>query len=152
MKNMKYRILSIIIIMFLLIQFVQPLIFNSISIAATQQEVYDVILFWGQSNMTGYCGLYNTDAKAQQKGSNNEAKADPRYNYSDSSSVRNYSQKTGIDEEILSNSQQMNWVKITQEPNTVFDYVYSTNKLTEITENTKYIGETLKYNKNTNKL
>ena len=52
--------------MFLLIQFVQPLIFNSISIAATQQEVYDVILFWGQSNMTGYCGLYNTDAKAQQ--------------------------------------------------------------------------------------
>ena len=152
MKNKKYRILSIIIIMFLLIQFVQPLIFNSISIAATQQEVYDVILFWGQSNMTGYCGLYNTDAKAQQKGSNNEAKADPRYNYSDSSSVRNYSQKTGIDEEFLSNSQQMNWVKITQEPNTVFDYVYSTNKLTEITENTKYIGETLKYNKNTKKL
>ena len=151
MKNMKFRMTSIVIIFFILIQFIEPLMFNSISIATTQ-EVYDVILFWGQSNMTGYCGLYNTDAKAQQKGSNNEAKADPRYNYSDSSSVRNYSQKTGIDEEFLSNSQQMNWVKITQEPNTVFDYVYSTNKLTELTENTKYVGEILKYNKNTKKL
>ena len=79
MKNMKYKITSILIIFFILIQFVEPLLFNSISIATTQ-EVYDVILFWGQSNMTGYCGLYNTDAKAQQKGSNNEAKADPRYN------------------------------------------------------------------------
>ena len=154
MKNEKYK--NKIIIAFFIIQLIGTMLFNNAIVKAetlsTSQEKYDVILFWGQSNMTGYCGLYNTDEKAKQKGSNNEIKADPRYNYLDNNSVTDYANKTGIDKEFLSKSVQMNYVKISQEANTVFDYNYITNSLVELNENTKYIGELLKYDSTSKKL
>ena len=152
MNKIKIRFISILTIFLILIQFIIPFTFNNISSAATNKDVYDVILFWGQSNMTGYCGKYDTDAKAEEKGSNNESKPDPRYTYSNSSSVSAYSTKSGIDKEFLSNSVQMNWVKISQTSNTVYDYKYTTNKLVELTADTKNLGEKLIYNSSSKKL
>ena len=152
MKNLKYKFINMVIIV-LLIQIINLLVFNCISIATTEdiKDTYDVILFWGQSNMTGYCGLYDAK-KAKENGTKNETERDKRYEYWDSNSVNNYSKKTGIDKEFLANSVQMNWVKISQEKNTVFDYNYENNKLIELNENTQKIGELLKYDSGSKKL
>ena len=117
MKQISIKLINIIIIFSILIQLMTPLRFINISYASADEDIYDVILFWGQSNMVGYCGLYNTDALAQSHSSNNEAKPDPRYNYSSASSVATYSNKSGIDPIFLANSEKMNYVKIEQTPN-----------------------------------
>ena len=152
MKQISIKLIDIIIISSILIQLMTPLSLINISYASTDEDIYDVILFWGQSNMVGYCGLYNTDALAQSHSSNNEAKPDPRYNYSNTSSVAAYSNKSGIDPIFLANSEKMNYVKIEQTPNTVYEYKYLDNKLNEITANTKTFGERLLYNSTTKKL
>ena len=153
MKNLKYKFINMVIIV-LLIQIINLLVFNCISIATTGdiKDTYDVILFWGQSNMTGYCGLNYDEETANRHQANIETKRDYRYKYQDSNSVNNYSKKTGIDKEFLANSVQMNWVKISQEKNTVFDYNYLNNKLIELNENTQKVGELLKYDSGSKKL
>lgn len=127
-KTIKFLVILFIII-FISIQF----LFSKPSYTSSE-DVYDVILFWGQSNMVGYCG--NKDY---------EKSPDYRYTYTDSSSVKAYSKKSGIDENFLANSVRMNYVKINQTPNTVYEYVYSQNKLSEITENTENFGERMIY-------
>lgn len=108
---------------------------------ASNKDVYDVVLFWGQSNMVGCCGLKK-----------NEHLKDTRFISSSPESVKLFSQKTGIDMKLLSECGQMNWIKIKQIKNTAFDYVYTTNSLQEITADTKKIGERLKYNNVSKKL
>ncbi len=141
MKKIKHIfIIMILTIVFYLIS-VQILINKSNTVNAQDADIYDVILFWGQSNMVGTCGLRDT-----------EKEKDTRYNYKDNESVSQFSKITGISEEILRNSKTMNHINITQESETAFEYLYMSNTLQEITENTKILGESLKYNKATKKL
>lgn len=141
MKKIKYIfIITILTIIFYLIS-TQILISNSNTVNAQDSDIYDVILFWGQSNMVGLCGLRNT-----------EKEKDTRYNYEDSESVSEFSKITGINNEILQNSETMNHINIIQESETVFEYMYTSNTLQEITENTEILGESLKYNNDTKKL
>ena len=135
---MKQKI-CIILIFLIIFQIIYPCCISKAD--NSDEDIYDVVLFWGQSNMTGYCGIYD-----------NEKVADSRYDLNDINSIKNYSNKTGIDEDILSKSVQMNWVKVNQSSNTAYEYVYSNNNLKEINENTQILGEQLIYNSSTNKL
>jgi len=140
-KTSKYRIISITLIVCILSQFIVPFNISNSANEIEEQDVYDVILFWGQSNMVGSCGLKE-----------NEKLADTRYEYNNSSSVDTFSNKTGIDKGILSRSEKMNFVKVKQEENTVFEYNYINDKIVELTENTKKLGEKLIYNSQSGKL
>lgn len=117
-----------------LIQFIAPLNISN----ANDEDIYDVILFWGQSNMVGYAGMHEE-----------ERDADKRYDYTNEESVAEFSKKTGIDQEILSNSVQIAWTKVQQVSNTAYEYQYSTNSLVELTEETNKIGERLCYSNGT---
>ena len=108
---------------------------------ASNNDKYDVILFWGQSNMVGYCGAKK-----------NELLKDTRFDPSSQDSVKLFSQKTGIETDILSQCVQMNRVRIKQIKNSAYDYIYTTNSLQEITADTKKLGEKLRYNAKTKKL
>ena len=136
MKNdrIKKQLIIIFILSFLCVQFFAHFVFVKPSYTSNE-DVYDVILFWGQSNMVGSCGNRTY-----------EKSADTRYTNTNSSSVKAYSKKSGIDETFLSNSVRMNYVKITQTPNTVYEYNYLQNSLNEINQNTEYLGEKLVYN------
>lgn len=102
---------------------------------AYSSDIYDVILFWGQSNMVGYCGLKQ-----------NERVKDIRFDFTNLNDVDEYSKISGIDKRILSGNLQMNWVQINHKPNTAYEYIYSSDNLVQITDNTKVLGEKLKYN------
>ena len=122
------------IICFLVCHFVN----NSI---AQRNDIYDVVLFWGQSNMVGYCGVKQ-----------NECVKDIRFDSSDSNEINKFSRITGIDANILSCSKQENWIQIKPETNTAYEYMYLSDSLKPITEETEVLGEKLKYNLNTNEL
>ena len=138
MKNIKVRIISFMTIFCILSQFIIP--FN-ISNSSNSEEIYDVILFWGQSNMVGYCGK-----------NENEKQADTRYDYMDSNSVKNFSSKTGIEKEFFANSSKMNFTKVKPKDNTAYEYKYTTDSLVEITEKTEKLGQKLLYNSSSKKL
>lgn len=106
----------------------------------TPPDIYDVILFWGQSNMVGFCGLSDTSSVTY-----GEKIKDKRYDYTNAESVATFSKKTGIDEEYIKNSEKMNYVRIKQVDNTIYEYKFLSNKLEEITEDTKLYGEKLSY-------
>ena len=100
------------------------------SVVVPKQDVYDVILFWGQSNMVGSC--YTTK--------------ETRFIPTNTTSVNSFSKLSGIDADILKqNTAYKNVIKITQKPNTVFEYMYSNNSLVEITAGRQQYGENLKY-------
>ena len=81
-------------------------------------DIYDVILFFGQSNMVGY----TTHAK--------ETRFDPK----NITSVENFSKMSGISKDILKNvGEYRDQVKTVQQPGTVYMYKYSTNSFEEIT-------------------
>ena len=61
MKNIKVQIISFMTIFCILSQFIIP--FN-ISNSSNSEEIYDVILFWGESNILGGCGT-NTLEESQ---------------------------------------------------------------------------------------
>ena len=153
MSKLKIKYISILIIFLILAQFVMTLHFYNISFAENTQDIYDVILFWGQSNMMGCCGVFDGETRQSGETTRKErSEPDPRYDRSDSNSVASFSNMTGISQEFLINAEKMNFVKIAQTPETVYEYQYTTNKLIELTENTQYIGEDLVYNSNTKKL
>ena len=105
-------------------------IFNNVNSTASsdQEDIYDVILFWGQSNMVG----------------TSSSVAENRYNPSDLDSVKNFSEITGIDQEILKNNgANRDYVNIEQEANTVFEYMYNSNSLEEIKGSRTSLGEHL---------
>ena len=109
----------------------------------SEEEIYDVILFWGQSNMTGYCG---------SKSKNGEKEKEKRYDYKDEESVQKFSKITGISTEILRIGTEVNHINVDLNPNVAYDYKYSSNELVEITSNTYSLGEMLKYNPETKEL
>lgn len=132
----RFRMINVFVFIFL-IQLIVPLNLSK----ANQEDVYDVILFWGQSNMVGFAGM-NED----------EGYPDKRYDYTNEESVTEFSKKTGIDQEILSNSVQIAWTKVQQVPHTAYEYQYSTNSLVELTDEVNKIGERLCYNNTSGKL
>ena len=140
MKNIRIKIINFMLLFSIISQIIVP--FNiSNSSNSEDEEIYDVILFWGQSNMVGYCGTKD-----------NEKQADTRYNSSDLNSIKSFSNKTGIDKEILANSVRMNYTKVKQESDTAYEYKYTTNSLEKLTEGTQALGEKLVYNSTTKKL
>lgn len=139
---------KIINIMFLIIISLFILSFYNITLAAentpSEEDIYDVVLFWGQSNMTGYAGRYSWEKEADSRIT--------KYG------IDNFSNLTGINKNIIENTVAVNYVKIKQTPNTVFEYMYSEklNKdgktrgyLKELNENTINIGQKLTYNPQT---
>lgn len=136
----KNFILLKINIIFILIICIQILLNLNCEYAASE-DIYDVILFWGQSNMVG-----------SFKGVIEGQKPDDRYNNKDENSIKDFSKKTGIDIEILRNTEAIGWTKTFQEKNTVYEYKYIQNDIIELNENTKRLGERLKYNLDTTKL
>ena len=56
MNKLKLKKASFTILFLMLIQVLIPIVFNLKTYAATaNDDIYDVILFWGQSNMVGSC-------------------------------------------------------------------------------------------------
>lgn len=102
---------------------------------AYSSDIYDVVLFWGQSNMVGYCGLKQS-----------ERVRDERFDFTNFNDVDKYSKISGIERKILSGNRQMNWVQIKSKGNTAYEYVYSLDYLVQLTDDTKVLGEKLKYN------
>ena len=89
-------------------------------------DIYDVILFFGQSNMVGY----TTHAK--------ETRFDPK----NITSVENFSKISGISKDILKNvGEYRDQVKTVQQLGTAYIYKYSTNSFEEITTSISEAGE-----------
>jgi len=106
------------------------LFFRPESYANGEEDIYDVILFWGQSNMVG-CANSNPEE---------------RYNPLDENSIQGYSKDTGIDKDILAcNGKNRNEIKIVQQPKTVYEYLYGENTLREMHTNMVNMGERLYY-------
>lgn len=133
MKNIKCLFYSIIIILFIM------LISVNAPVYATEEDVYDVILFWGQSNMTGYAGKYEIERTDDKQAEINKIGIDK------------YSKITGIRKEILENTVSTAYTKVEQIPGTAFEYIYSEDggSLQELNADTKRLGQYLTYNPTT---
>ena len=140
MKKMFTKVFFIILCI-LLITIQNPQYFN-LNVNAASKDIYDVILFWGQSNMLGKCGKITDEF--------DETLPDSRYKGKNRKfTYTKYSKLTKIDKTFLSNAVQLNYVKIEQKKNSVFEYNYLSNKLVPITAKTKKLGEALEYNTDT---
>ena len=107
-------------------------------VKADSNLIYDVVLFWGQSNMVGYAGIKEP-----------EKQRDTRYDYTDNNSIKRFASETQISPMLLQNSTQMNYTKINQTSQTAYEYLYESNTLKELDSSTNIIGEKLKYDVNT---
>lgn len=111
--------------------------------APESKDIYDVILFWGQSNMLGTCGRYTYERSYQ----------DPRYTGDNPEyTIEEFSNISGIEQEFLSNSEKMNYVKVYPEKDTIFEYKYSDNTLIDLYSEPETLGETLAYDETTGRL
>ena len=119
--------------MILLVCFIMSLFSN----VKAQEDIYDVILFWGQSNMTGYAGI-NPSTEALT----GEDKYDSRIT---EKGIDNFSTITGIRKEFLTNSTAMNHVNVNHTPSTVYEFKYSVKNIVEIKSGTSTLGENLVY-------
>lgn len=129
MKQLNKKIISTILLFIILSIWFNVLYIKNESFAATS-DIYDVVLFWGQSNMVGQ----------------SKANKEDRYDPADDASVSAYSKETGIDKGILANNgSNRNEITISQKDGTVFEYLYSQNTLKEINTKTKELGESLYY-------
>ena len=102
---------------------------------ATTEDIYDVVLFFGQSNMVGSSGKYDSEDKQDQR-----LKRE---------GVSKFSKSSGISKEILKKYKEMGFVSVDFKSNTAFEYLYLSDKIVELSSKTKYSGETLKYTGNT---
>ena len=145
MNKLKFKMLILTMIFLILTQFCMPIVLNLETYAATTtDDVYDVILFWGQSNMVGSCYT--------------RQESEVRFNPEDSTEVKNYSKLSGISEDILNKNSKKarNVVFIPQVSKTVYEYIYSTDSIKEITtpreSETPQYGENLIYDSSSQKL
>ena len=95
---------------------------------AKEKDIYDIVLFWGQSNMRGAVG-----------GIEEERQPDKRILVE---------ADTGISQDILNVTTAMNHVNVPIQKGTAYEYRYSLrdkNPLVPITSSTSTIGETLAY-------
>ena len=134
-KEKKKHLLNVVIGSFIVaILFV--IFSSSKSMAAKENDIYDVILFWGQSNMVGY----------------SSRNAEENFDRTNQASIDEFNKKTGISKDILKNTYSKSIVKVPIKSGTAYQYRYTKNKLEEITNNTTYFGENLSYNSKTKKL
>lgn len=109
--------------------------------AKKTRDVYDVILFWGQSNMVGSAN----DTGENRIDLNNDGIVT-------SEEIKEYSRITGIDEDIVKKyyaTGKRNQIATTDlKANTAFVYDLSTNSLKDLKNNSKGIGEYLYYEYN----
>ena len=110
-------------------------------IYAASTDIYDVILFWGQSNMVGSCGKVEGETMGP----------DPRYK-EEGFSIDDFSTKSGIDQEFIQTDVNMNYVKIPLKDKTAYEYNYQKDKVTQITSDTSILGEYLHYNHGTKEI
>lgn len=130
------QISKICIVMFVIITSFLIWKFLSYGSFAKSDDIYDVVLFWGQSNMSGWDGLYSSehtiDSRLTDLG------------------INNFSQATGINVSILEKYDKMNHVSVDIPNGTVYEYLYGSNSLKEINANTSTLGENLRANVNGN--
>ena len=84
----------------------------------SSEDVYDVILFFGQSNMSG----------SMSEG------IETRYQLDNSETVRTYSKNTDIDEDIINLSWLTNYTVTDVQPNTVYEYHVLDNSLYDLSD------------------
>ena len=102
----------------------------------TEEDIYDIILITGQSNMVG-----SARNEIENRYNHNQ------YSYSGALNIDEYASATGIESDILANNgETLNFVSVRQEKNTVYEYRYLTNSFREIdsTQKCSY-GENLVY-------
>lgn len=102
----------------------------------TEEDIYDIILFTGQSNMVG-----SARDEIEDRYNRNQ------YSFSGALNIDEYASATGIERDILANNgKTLNFVSVKQEKNTVYEYRYLTNSFREIdsTQKNSY-GENLVY-------
>ena len=97
------------------------------------EDVYDVILFWGQSNMVGYVGSYTC--------SNNELERNHVDENLTSLGATDFAKQSGILPEIVSKYKTMGHVDVPIADNTVYDYSFLTNSLVELDKDNNRVGE-----------
>ena len=111
---------------------------KNITLKATWDEapIYDVILFWGESNMLGYAGEY--------KGENGEDQIDQRLV---NMGVDEFSNNSGIDLDIINGYTAINHVNVDVPRNVAFDFTYDYDNtksiFTPITKDTLTLGKKL---------
>lgn len=96
--------------------------------AESNDDVYDIVLFWGQSNMLGYCGIR------------------PGETYPDARPLTEAN--TGISQAILDRTTNMNHVNVPVPSGAAYEFRYSKrngNPLIPITSKTERFGEQLLY-------
>ena len=143
MKN--HKLITIIILVTLLlvtglISIKTNLVSNIFKLKANvlqSDDIYDVILFWGQSNMVGATGCEERLSTDTKKG---EDVIDQRLV---NLGANAFSQKSGIDLEIVNNYDKMSHVNVNISSNTVFDYKYLSNSITPLSNNSSPVGENL---------
>lgn len=108
------------------------------------EDVYDVILFWGQSNMVGTAGTRTC----------NDNKTELNHVDSNLTSLgaSKFSEKTGIPISIVNKYTTMGHVDVPLISNTVYSYLYTSNKIVSLEKNTQIIGENLYAHLNSNKV
>ena len=133
-----YKILVITLILLILISFF-PLYGFALT-TKSNEDVYDIILFIGQSNMVGSSRNY-----AETRYSRRSYEKDNIF------TPGQYASLTQIKSFILrNNGKSLNFVSVKQKPNTVFEYMYLTNNFKEIDSTIKQnYGENLVYRNGT---
>ena len=127
-------------------------------------DIYDVILFWGQSNMVGYAGSYNSSSCDTTPGENcADSRIGSTTNINNNIfSKKDFSKYSGISTEILDKYTAINHVDVPITEGTLYDYFYynaapggtcTTNnykpegitkeQIVPVTKDTKTIGEFL---------
>lgn len=133
-NKLVFKLLITIIFVFSLLFSFMPV--NDATITNPENDVYDIILFLGQSNMVG---------SARNVPENRYSRS--IFNFSNISTSGQYASITKINSSILrKNGQTLNFVSIKQKPNTAFEYMALTNSFKEIDSTQKQnYGENLVY-------
>ena len=144
MKN-KTKILFFIILMLIvnLVVFI-----NNPSYAAEEDivkgETYDVILFWGQSNMRGSQGNESVLPEEYDSKSSSWKKEYYKQIWNKKlGSASTFSNDSEIRLEILNNTKSFEYTDVKQVENTAFEYLYyndSVKSLTKLSESSPYLG------------
>lgn len=115
--------------LFYVLIFILVSLFSSKSVLAKESDdVYDIILFWGQSNMVGYSGI-------------REGEKLPDIRYLTEAN-------TGISQSILNRTRTLSHVDVPLPNGIAYDFHYTErngNPLVPITSRTEHLGETLLY-------
>ena len=133
-ESIDNMIKKIILIGLFIVLFFTDIIF------ALAEDTYDVILFWGQSNMVGYAGSKISSNGTQQDEDDYDSRID------EAGGASKFSQITEIDLSIINNYTAVNHVNVPIQNGTVYEYLYLSNSMKKISASTDKIGEKLTYN------